>query len=207
MGLILNSFYISLLMIFDKEIILEDDTTLLRPVEPGDVNGFRKIFCEEDIWDYTVTKYSTDEEIDKFVADAVWNKQNSIRYTFTVIDKISGEIAASSSFGNFAFDDKCVEIGWSYVGKKFWGTHINPHMKYHMLCYAFEEMGMNRVEFKTHDANPRSGRALLKIGCKKEGVLRSKNVLHNGRLRDTAFYSILAGEWPNVKETVFDKLL
>ena len=180
---------------------------LLRPVEPGDINGFRKIFSDDGIWDYTVTKYSTGEEIEKFVSDAIYNKQNSIRYTFTVIDKISREIAASSSYGNLAMEDKCVEIGWSYVGKKFWGSHINPHMKYHMLRYAFEEMGMNRVEFKTDDANPRSGRALLKIGCKKEGILRSKNLLHNGRMRDTAYYSILANEWEHIKETVFSKLL
>lgn len=193
--------------IFDNEIVLEDNKVILRPVEPGDINGFSKIFSEDDIWEYTVTKYSTDEEIEKFVADALYNKQNSIRYTLTVIDKVSGEIAASSSYGNLSEYDKCVEIGWSYVGKKFWGTHINPHMKYHMLRYAFEEMDMNRVEFKTDDANPRSGRALLKIGCKKEGVLRSKNLLHNGRMRNTAYYSILANEWPNVKETVFAKLL
>lgn len=194
-------------MIFNQNIILQDSMILLRPVEPGDINGFRKIFSDDGIWDYTVTKYSTGEEIEKFVSDAIYNKQNSIRYTFTVIDKISREIAASSSYGNLAMEDKCVEIGWSYVGKKFWGSHINPHMKYHMLRYAFEEMGMNRVEFKTDDANPRSGRALLKIGCKKEGILRSKNLLHNGRMRDTAYYSILANEWEHIKETVFSKLL
>ncbi len=193
--------------IFKEDIVLGDDKVFLRPVEGVDTGGFREIFSDEDVWEYTVTKSVTDEEIEKFVKDALHNKQNSIRYTFTVVDKISGEIAASSSYGNLSEYDKCVEIGWSYVGKKFWGTHINPHMKYHMLRYAFEEMGMNRVEFKTDDANPRSGRALLKIGCKKEGVLRSKNLLHNGRMRDTAYYSILANEWPNVKETVFAKLL
>lgn len=92
-------------------------------------------------------------------------------------------------------------------GKEVLGTHVNIHAKFQMLQFAFEQMKMNRVEFKTDDANPRSGRALIKIGCKKEGVLRSRHLLHNGRMRDTAYYSILADEWENTKETVFAKLL
>lgn len=187
-------------MIFTENIILEDSKVLLRHVEPADKDGFRNIFFDPPLWDYTVTKTTNEEELDFFITDALYNKKNSIRYTFTIIDKLSGEIAGSSSYGNLSEYDKSVEIGWSYLGRKFWGSHVNPHAKFLMLRYAFEEMGMNRVEFKTDDANPRSGRALLKIGCTKEGVLRSKNLLHNGRMRDTAYYSILAAEWPSVKE-------
>ena len=194
-------------MIFNRNIVLEDSKILLRPVEPTDKDGLRSIFFDDEIWEYTVTKTSTENELTAFINDALYNKQNAIRYTFTIINKISGEIAGSSSFGNLSEKDMCVEIGWSYMGRKFWGTHVNIHAKFQMLQFAFEEMKMNRVEFKTDDANPRSGRALLKIGCKKEGVLRSRHLLHNGRMRDTAYYSILADEWENTKETVFAKLL
>lgn len=155
-------------MIFNRNIVLEDSRILLRPVEPNDRDGLRSIFFDDEIWEYTVTKTSTEDELTTFINDALYNKQNAVRYTFTIIDKISGEIAGSSSFGNLSEIDRCVEIGWSFMGRKFWGTHVNIHAKFQMLQFAFEQMKMNRVEFKTDDANPRSGRALIKIGCKKK---------------------------------------
>jgi N-acetyltransferase len=190
-------------MLFEKEIILEDDNVLLRPVSPGDIDGFRKIFFNNDIWQHTVSKINTEEELKQFIETAPINITNKVLYTFTIIDKNSGEIAGTSSFGNYSENDSCVEIGWSYLGKDFWGTNINTHAKYNLLRYAFEALDLHRVEFKTDDANPRSGRALLKIGCTKEGVLRSKNLLHNGRRRDTAYYSILSSEWQEAKEKLF----
>src|SRR5690606_13395418 len=185
-------------MLFDKEIILEDEKVLLRPVISSDIDGFRNIFFDPAIWEHTVSKIANEEELLSFINEAPLNKQNKIRYTFTIIDKHSGEIAGTSSFGNYSEYDSCVEIGWSYLGRKFWGSHVNAHVKFLLLRCAFEELNLNRVEFKTDDANPRSGRALLKIGCTKEGVLRSKNLLHNGRRRDTAYYSILLSEWEKV---------
>lgn len=187
-------------MIFDNDIILEDSAVILRPVDPSDKDSFRAIFFDPPLWEYTVSKITTEGELDNFITESRTNITNRIRRAFAIVDKASGEIAGTSSYGNLSEYDKCVEIGWSYLGRKFWGTNINTHAKFLLLQYAFEEMNMNRVEFKTDDANPRSGRALLKVGCTKEGVLRSKNLLHNGRMRDTAYYSILSSEWSTVKE-------
>lgn len=186
-------------MLFDREIILEDDKVILRPVKPGDIDGFRKIFFDDDVWMHTISKITTEEELKAFIDNAPVNLRNKILYTFTIIDKLTGEIAGTTSYGNYSPADSCVEVGWSYLGKKFWGGYVNTHAKFNLLRYAFEDLQLNRVEFKTDDANPRSGRALLKIGCTKEGVLRSKNLLHSGRMRDTAYYSILASEWKHVK--------
>lgn len=107
-------------MIFNRNIVLEDSRILLRPVEPNDRDGLRSIFFDDEIWEYTVTKTSTEDELTTFINDALYNKQNAVRYTFTIIDKISGEIAGSSSFGNLSEIDRCVEIGWSFMGRKFW---------------------------------------------------------------------------------------
>jgi RimJ/RimL family protein N-acetyltransferase len=187
-------------MIFDNDIILEDSAVILRPIVPSDKDSFRSIFFDPPLWEYTVSKVTTEAELDNFITESKTNITNKVRRAFAIVDKLSGEIAGTSSYGNFSETDRCVEIGWSYLGRKFWGSHVNSHAKFLLLQYAFEQMNMNRVEFKTDDANPRSGRALIKIGCTKEGVLRSKNLLHNGRMRDTAYYSILISEWPTVKE-------
>ena len=70
-----------------------------------------------------------------------------------------------------------------------------------MLQYAFETLGMKRVEFKTDFLNERARKALLKIGCSEEGVLRSHSLKHNGLRRDTVYYSILNPEWEIVKKS------
>ena len=68
-----------------------------------------------------------------------------------------------------------------------------------MLTYAFETLGVHRVEFKTDARNERSRRAILRLGAKEEGILRKHMLLHGGEHRDSVYFSILDDEWPNVK--------
>ncbi|MEO6723473.1 MAG: GNAT family protein, partial [Ferruginibacter sp.] len=70
--------------------------------------------------------------------------------------------------------------------------------------YAFEELDMERVEFKTDVLNQAARKGLLGIGATEEGVLRSHTLMQFGRRRDTIYYSILKNEWPNIKESIFN---
>lgn len=76
-----------------------------------------------------------------------------------------------------------------------------------MLNYAFENLGFERVEFKTDVINERSRRALRKIGAAEEGILRSHTLMQDGRRRDTIYYSILKTEWAGIKNTIFGDLV
>ena len=67
------------------------------------------------------------------------------------------------------------------------------------MQYAFEHLKFERVEFKTDVLNKASRRALEKIGAKEEGILRSHTLMHDGRRRDTIYYSILKDEWGKIK--------
>ena len=75
-----------------------------------------------------------------------------------------------------------------------------------MMRYAFEQLGCNRVELKTHAHNVKSGTAILRIGAKEEGTLRSHMVMPDGSLRDTVYFSVIAPEWPEVKRGLEQKL-
>ena len=75
-----------------------------------------------------------------------------------------------------------------------------------MLKHAFENLGCMRVEFKTDVLNEKSRQALVRIGAKEEGVLRSHMVTTSGRVRDTVYYSIIDSEWPAVKLKLMGKL-
>ena len=118
---------------------------------------------------------------------------------FATIDRASGRAIGSSRYMTITPEHKRVEIGWTWVATAFQGTGANREAKYLQLRHAFETLDAERVEFKTHARNERSRGALLGIGATFEGVLRHHTIMPDGSNRDSAFYSVLAGEWPAVK--------
>ena len=66
--------------------------------------------------------------------------------------------------------------------------------------HAFDVLGANRVEFKTDARNEKSRAALLGIGAAFEGIFRNHMIMPTGPLRDSAWYSVTAEDWPRVKE-------
>jgi RimJ/RimL family protein N-acetyltransferase len=107
------------------------------------------------------------------------------------------------SMGNISMHDLRLEIGWSWLGKEFRGTDVNRHAKYCMMKYAFEELGFERVEFKTDLLNARARKGLEKIGGKEEGILRSHMTMWNDRRRDSVYYAVLKNDWRGLKQTIF----
>ncbi len=69
-----------------------------------------------------------------------------------------------------------------------------------MLRHAFETWQVHRVQLKTDVRNLQSRRAIERIGARFEGVLRNHMPASDGGVRDTAMYSITAGEWPGVRD-------
>lgn len=189
-----------------KHITLENDKVILRPISMEDHDGFSAIAFSDELWRYYVMKLSVDSELIEYLVSSVEANNSATQHVFTIIDKSSGLIAGSTSFGNISLKDKRVEIGWTWLGKKFHGSGLNSHCKYLLLEYAFEKAGMLRVEFKTDLLNTAARKALLKIGAVEEGVLRSHTLMQDGRRRDTIYYSVLASEWNNVKSELQKKI-
>ncbi len=75
-----------------------------------------------------------------------------------------------------------------------------------MLQYAVEKLHCIAVEIRTDVLNQVSRKAIERIGGKQDGILRNHKIMRNGRIRDTACYSIIKEEWPNVKENLLNKL-
>jgi len=92
-----------------------------------------------------------------------------------------------------------VEIGWTWVAPPWQRSAVNTEAKLLMLEHAFERLGCNRVEFKTDSLNEQSRAALLGIGAVEEGIFRNHMVTESGRLRHSAYYSVIAPEWPAVR--------
>ena len=190
-------------MNFEHIPLLQDARVLLRPFRREDIPALAAIALEEEIWRYMPTRISNAQELEAWVQTATEGYRLGSRYTFMIEDKATGQLAGSTSYGNISEPDKRLEIGWTWLSREYRGSGLNRHCKFLLLRHAFGELQMERVEMKGDALNTRSRRAMLKIGATEEGILRSHTLMHDGRRRDTVYYSILRTEWPHIGQTVF----
>ena len=128
------------------------------------------------------------------------------RMPFALWVKQRGLLVGSSSLFDFRHEHRGVEVGSTWIARPWQGTFVNPEAKFLMLRHAFEGLGMLRVQFKTDLRNVQSQRALEKLGCSREGVLRKHMVLPDGHVRDSVYYSITNDEWPRIKQELLVRL-
>lgn len=121
------------------------------------------------------------------------------RLSFAVLDAATGEVRGSTSFYDWVPAFSRVEIGHTYYGRAWWGGATNPACKLALLTHAFETWGCERVALRADAENARSIAAIQRLGGVPEGVLRSHRVRPDGSRGDTAYFSILAPEWPAVR--------
>jgi RimJ/RimL family protein N-acetyltransferase len=107
-------------------------------------------------------------------------------------------------------DLRAIEVGWTWLAASAQGTGINVEAKLLLFTYAFETLGVARVDLKTDARNERSRRAIERLGACFEGVLRSWSPSwapgEAGMLRDSAMFSVVAAEWPTVKSALKARL-
>jgi N-acetyltransferase len=133
---------------------------------------------------------------------------------FAVVRKRTGRAIGSTSLFNFrALEGSppyAAEIGFTWLAASAQRTGVNTEAKLLLLSYAFEQWGLARVDFKTDARNSRSRRAIEGIGAQFEGVLRNFGPSwapgEEGRLRDTAMFSIVVAEWPSVRDRLHERL-
>lgn len=118
---------------------------------------------------------------------------------FAIVDKASGKAVGMTTYMNIEAAHKRLEIGATWYRQSAQKSPLNTECKILLLRYAFENLGCNCVEFRTHAMNIQSRRAIERLGAKLDGVLRSHMIMANDTVRDTAAYSIIASEWPAVK--------
>jgi N-acetyltransferase len=103
-----------------------------------------------------------------------------------------------------------IEIGWTWLSASAQRTGINAEAKLLLLSHAFETLAMARVDLKTDARNQRSRRAIARLGARFEGVLRAWSPSwapgEEGKLRDSAIFSVTAAEWPAVKSSLADRV-
>jgi len=194
---------------FSDNIILEDDLVLLRPLQESDVDNLLEISINEpETWKYSLVGADGKENLINYIQSAIKARDEKREFPFIVFDKKSQKYAGSTRFYDIQLSYKTVQLGYTWYGSAFRGTGLNKHCKFLLLQFAFETLGLERVEFRADNNNERSIAAMKSIGCKVEGVLRSHMPTANSEVRrDSIVLSILRNEWfHEVKENLKRKL-
>jgi RimJ/RimL family protein N-acetyltransferase len=144
----------------------------------------------------------TVDEMASYVERALAGAECGTVVPFVVLDARSNAVLGSTRFYDIErWEDHdpaptVVEIGYSWLAASAQRTAINTEMKYLMLTQAFDGWKVIRVALRTDRRNTRSRIAIERIGGRFEGIRRAHMPGSDGAVRDTAYYSILASEWP-----------
>lgn len=125
---------------------------------------------------------------------------------FTTRDAGTGKAIGSSRFLNVRPADRVVEIGWTWLHPSAWRSGANVEAKLLMMRHAFETLGCVRVEFKTDARNERSRAALAALPAQFEGILRNHMIVPDVGQRDSAYFSVIDSEWPDVRANLERRL-
>jgi N-acetyltransferase len=171
----------------------------LRPLELESLDALFAVAQDPEIWRHTSVDYSVPEVFYPNFESAVKARESGSAYPLIIGLAGSPEIIGTTRLLEIHPQDRKMEIGVTWIARRYWGTKINSECKYLLLEHCFESLAANRVQFRAKSGNTRSRRALEKIGASFEGVMRKDKVEPDGRARDTAFYSITNDEWPALK--------
>ena len=192
----------------DKEIVLENDRVLLRPLAESDYEYLLPFALNEaDLWKYSLISPAGEEGMRNYISTTLQNKAAGIEYPFIVFDKATQQYAGSTRFYDIQQFNKTTQLGYTWYGKSFQRTGLNRNCKQLLFQFAFEEWGLERVELRADANNAPSINAMKAIGCTVEGTLRSNMTIEAGGRRDSIVLSILKDEWfSSVKKLLQQKI-
>lgn len=181
-----------------QPVTLENAFVRLDPLEERHREPLREAGNDPDLWRFAnvnLDNTNFDSWIDHRLAEI---EKGDL--TWAVFDKASKTHAGSTSYLAHVAIHKRVEIGWTWYAKRAWAGAVNPSCKRMLLAHGFDTLGLNRIELKADARNQRSCKAMERFGARFEGIHRAHMVRPDGRLRDTAWFSVIREEWPAVRD-------
>ncbi|HZQ90653.1 MAG TPA: GNAT family protein [Terriglobales bacterium] len=191
---------------FTAPITLRGRHAALEPLSLEHHDGLVAAARDGELWKLWYTVVPSPEGMRAEIERRLDLQRSGSMLPWTVRDLAGGGIVGMTSFMNIDARNRRVEIGSTWYAQSAQRTAINTECKLLLLAYAFEKLACIAVEFRTSFFNHASRRAIERLGAKQDGILRSHQLHSNGALRDTVVYSIIAAEWPAVKQHLQFKL-
>lgn len=174
---------------------LENDFVRLGALSLDNYKELITIASQEKLVQYSPTYIETPNSLKAYIETAIQQFGAKTSIPFIIFDKRTQTYAGATRFMNIDWKNKVMHIGSTWIGREFQGKGLNTQMKHLMLNYAFNELAFEKIEFRIDERNMQSRKAVEKLGCTLEGILRQNVYLLNGFKRNTCCYGLLKEEW------------
>lgn len=193
-------------MSFAATPVLRNSSVVLEPLHPAHRDDLAEAVAVQELWRTWYTHIPSPEAMGGEIERRLALHHEGRLAPWAIVDARSGRAVGMTTYCNPDPDNRRLEIGSTWLGRRFQRTGINTAAKMLLLTRAFEELGCMAVEFRAHWHNRQSRTAIERLGAKQDGVLRKHKVFDNGTIRDTVVYSIIDDEWPTVKFALHDSI-
>ena len=189
-----------------QPVTLSGTVVRLEPLTKKHLPALWQVGNDPSIWRWNTRRMQSLSDMEYYVDEAIDERKRGVSIPFAIVHQRSGETIGSTRFGAISRPHKRLEIGWTWIGTRWQRTGVNSECKLLLMSHAFDDLGCQRLELKTDVLNQTSRNAILRIGAIEEGVLRSHMISFDGRVRDTIYFSILAREWPTVRDALVERI-
>jgi RimJ/RimL family protein N-acetyltransferase len=179
---------------------------VLEPLEERHREELWKAAQDERIWEWLAHLNEDRELFDRWFELSLEATVEDKEGVFAIRRRADGAVVGSSRFMAVRRPDRVVEIGWTWFNPSVWRTGVNLETKLLMLGHAFETLECVRVELKTDARNERSRNAIAALPAEFEGVFRKHMIVPDVGQRDSAYYSVIDDEWPQVRANLQRRL-
>lgn len=173
----------------------------LRPMVLADRDASAAAAADGDLTELFFSNVAQLVDPDAFLAAAFKERDFGRAMPFAV-ETPAGKLVGMTRYMRMNAVHKRLEIGGTFYAKSVQRSGVNTEAKLLLLTHAFEVMGCNVVQIRTDWFNRRSQAAIERLGAKRDGVLRNHQVTPDGRMRDLVVYSVIASEWPGVRQNL-----
>jgi RimJ/RimL family protein N-acetyltransferase len=187
--------------------VLAGELVRLEPLEQRHAADLA-VAAEEDRDTYAFTWVPRADEVAAYIDAQLARAATGRLAPYAQVSLATGRAVGATSYWeprSWLAEDRldAVEVGFTWLARSAQGTGVNSEAKLLLFRHAFEEWGVARVDLKTDARNSRSRAAIESVGARFEGVLRNWSRSwapgEDGRLRDSAIYSVTAAEWPECR--------
>ena len=179
-----------------EPVVLTRGDLRLEPLGEQHVDDLLPVAQDPEVWRYLSVPAPRDRDCMVQIVQAAVADPDRVAWAVAV----GGRAIGSTSYLDLDLPVEGLEIGWTWYARSAWATSVNPTCKLLLLGHAFDDLGAQRVTLKLDALNTRSFRAVERLGARYDGTLRHHRLRADGTVRDSAYFSILAAEWPAVRD-------
>ena len=194
-------------MIEIRPATLEGHLVRLEPLAPDHRDGLAAAAADGELWRLWFTTVPEPAQTETYIADALAGYADGHMLPWVVRELTTGTVIGTTRYHDVVAAIDRVEIGYTWYARRWQRSRVNTACKLLLLGHAFDTLGCRVVGLRTDNFNFASQRAIEALGAKKDGVLRHHAARRDGTVRDSVLYSILAGEWPDVRRHLELRLL